>query len=172
MILCSALPVRELFAETILRGSQHQSQTELISLAWVLRNRAQYARYDTGNAGGDLALGEARHLCRAMLADLGCEDVTNGSRIDGNGRIGDNGRADAGPRSQAFQQALACVSLVCDGLVPDPTHGATRAHAHDTEPEWAQHCEATALIGELLFFRGAPDASEQMPAMKACANDR
>lgn len=166
MILCSALPVRELFAETILRGSQHHSQTELISLAWVLRNRAQHARYDSGDADSDLELGEARRLCCGMLADLGCEDVQNGSRIGG------NGNAEFRPDSQAFQQALACISLVCDGLVPDPTHGATRAHAHDMEPEWARHCEATALIGELLFFRGAPDAPEQMPTLKACANDR
>jgi len=58
----------------------------------------------------------------------------------------------------AVNRALACVSLVWDGVVPDPTNGATRVHRHDSFPEWSQNCEATALIGSMLFVRGeAPE---------------
>jgi len=137
---------REEFAHTILKCSQKGDQSELIALAWTLRNRA-------GTANGTAAC-EAVELSRALLADIG---INAGSAPRANG----NGRAGSCLDATAFQQALACVSLVFDGLLPDPTNGASRVHLHDQAPDWASDFEPTALIGPLMFLREDPNA--EMP---------
>ena len=141
MISCSASLIRKLFAETIIHGSPEGSQTELIALAWTLRNRAELVWSETGV----LREADARQMASLMLADLGFGAETPQS----NG----NGHAAHLPEDRTFQQALAFVALVCDGLLPDPTNGASRVHPHNVEPDWAGACEATALIGSLMFFR-------------------
>ncbi len=96
-------------------------------------------------------MAEAEQLSRALLEDMGVVRSRNGG--DG-GHTNGNGASEHPPEDgAAFNRALACVSMVWDGVVADPTNGATRAHPHDEQPDWAQHCEATALIGAMLFFR-------------------
>jgi len=157
MILFCAPPIRQLFAETILKGGQSPSQTELIALAWTLRNRAEQAKHGGGTAEKGMAEVEAQNVCQALLSEIGAGGDRPRVYTNGNG----NGHAaDAATQDSRFQQALACVSLVCDGLVPDPTGGATRVHRHDAAPGWASDCEATALIGDLLFLRSEMGLAE------------
>jgi len=145
MISCSASLIRKLFAETIIHGSPERSQTELIALAWTLRNRAERMQSENGDETGALSEADAREMASGMLSDLGFG--VDAPRTSG------NGHAAHFPEERIFQQALACVALVCDGLLPDPTNGANRVHPHDVEPDWAGDCEATALIGSLMFLR-------------------
>jgi len=157
-----------MFAKTILRSCHGPTQSELIALAWVLRNRA--TQYDTAaHAGTELNDAQAQQMALELGKDLGSEPCKNGASHSGNG----DARASHG--ELAFQQALACVSLVFDGLVPDPTNGANRVHLHDRAPSWAQGCESAALIGSLLLLREdqpstqqdrAPAASSQPSANK------
>lgn len=42
---------------------------------------------------------------------------------------------------------------VCFGELADPTHGATAAHRHTEQPDWANHRIPTALIGPWFFYR-------------------
>lgn len=99
----------------------------------------------------EIGMAEAEQLCRTLLADMGIAGPCD--RAQRNGK-GDNGGASEDPA--AFDRALACVSMVWDGVVADPTNGATRAHPHNEQPDWSEHCQATALIGPMLFFRADP----------------
>ncbi|GAB4520046.1 MAG: hypothetical protein Tsb0010_04330 [Parvularculaceae bacterium] len=57
--------------------------------------------------------------------------------------------------SQRFRRAF---SLALEGIESkaDPTGGATRFHPHDApEPRWTEFVEATALIGDWMFYRPA-----------------
>lgn len=96
----------------------------------------------------EIGMVEAEHLCHTLLADM--DIAVHCDRTQGNG----NGGAVEDPA--ALDRALACVSMVWDGVVADPTNGATRAHRHDEQPDWAEHCQATALIGPMLFFCADP----------------
>ena len=155
MTKCSALSVREFFARTILLVDADQSPTETICLAWTLRNRAERMSEDGGGAG-EVSLAEAEQLSRALLEDMGVVRSPDGAQTNGNG---------ASPHppedGTALNRALACVSMVWDGVVADPTNGATRVHPHYEQPDWAQHCEATALIGAMLFFRAETAGTKQ-----------
>lgn len=143
-----ASAIRESFAHAIVRCSQTGRQSELIALAWTLRNRAQLSRGGVGDAKSEsLNENDARKLASGLLSDMGL--VSAAPTVSSNG----NGHAEHTHGDTTLQQAMACVALVFDGLVPDPTHGASRVHRHDEEPSWANDCEATALIGPLLFFR-------------------
>jgi len=135
-----------MFAETILRCSQASTQSELIALAWVLRNRAEHTALSK-DASSELDATQARQMAWGLLGDIGLEASGNGASQTNNGSAG------AWHGDVSFQQALACVSLVFDGLVPDPTSGANRVHLHDQAPDWSQDCESAALIGSLLFLR-------------------
>ncbi len=158
MTKCSALSVREVFARTILQLDRFQTPTEAISLAWTLRNRAEDLDAIWGRSGIELSIDEARDLCHTLLADLNLSagEKACHAHTNGNGSAATVAHAD----NAAFQRALVCVSMVWDGVVPDPTNGATRVHLHDRQPAWADDCEATALIGPLLFLRSAPVSVE------------
>lgn len=147
MLASSASAIRETLAETLLRCAQTQSQSELIALAWTLRNRVERA---VNNASDEAFLDPAEVLkvSEALLADVGVDVAREINGPQANGHT--TGSQD---EEMAFRQALACVSLVFDGLIPDPTNGASRVHPHDQAPAWAGDCEATALIGPLLFLR-------------------
>lgn len=154
MLTSSASAIRETLAGTVLKCAQTQGQSELIALAWALRNRVERTR----NGADDEAVPDAEEVSRvsqALLADISAEAAPESSKAHG------NGHAKNLPHDEmAFQQALACVSLVFDGLLPDPTNGASRVHPHDQAPAWAGHCEATALIGPLLFLRESSDSED------------
>ncbi|WP_147361534.1 hypothetical protein [Dichotomicrobium thermohalophilum] len=142
-----------MFAEAILKCSHTHGQSELIALAWTLRNNVERAKHA---ADDEIILdpAEARELSRSLLADVGADDAPRPAEVQG------NGQADPQHDEMAFQQALACVSLVFDGLLPDPTNGASRVHPHDQAPAWANEFEATALIGPLLFLRECSGSEE------------
>jgi len=146
MLVSVASAIKNRLAETILRCSQAGGQSELIALAWSLRNRAQTV-LGHGNDARPISEADAESLTRAMFTDVGLDTAEAAGRQNG------HGRAAGATDSVAFQQAQACISLVFDGLVPDPTNGASRVHRHDQEPCWANACEATALIGPLMFLR-------------------
>jgi len=146
MLASPASAVRELFADVVLRCRQTGGQSELIALAWALRNRAGGANVTTESEAGDVG--------RALLADIGIEPQPEGHPANG------NGHAASWHDQTDFQQALACVSLVFDGLLPDPTHGASRVHPHDQAPAWANDFEPTALIGPLMFLREQSDSDD------------
>ena len=57
------------------------------------------------------------------------------------------------PLSRAQLRAMARVCRVAAGEEADITRGATRCHRHDEAPRWARSAEATALIGDLIFYR-------------------
>ncbi len=153
----TASAVREAFAEAILGCSQTGNQSELIALAWTLRNRAEQMCSKTQDETGLDAI-TARQLAQSLLADVGIE-----AQRSANG----NGRARYTENSIAFDQALACVSLVLDGLLPDPTDGASRVHPHDQAPPWAKDFEATALIGPLMFLRERPETAQTSSQVKS-----
>ncbi len=154
MLASLASAIRTAFAETILKCSGARRQSELIALAWVLRNRAERLS-DGADEEKILDPVAARNLGKALLADVGVERDGEANAANGNGHAGYD------DDMMAFHQALACVSLVFDGLVPDPTHGASRVHPHDQAPCWARDFEATALIGPLLFLREETDGQER-----------
>lgn len=54
-------------------------------------------------------------------------------------------------------RAIAALSRVLAGSVPDPTRGATRFHCHQEDPAWAAAMEIRAAIGPYLFYGGADD---------------
>ncbi len=54
-------------------------------------------------------------------------------------------------RHQALAMSAACQAVA--GEVLDPTRGATRCHRHDTEPDWAAAHVATAILGDVVFYR-------------------
>lgn len=65
------------------------------------------------------------------------------------------GRWSAKFASRRFRRAF---SLVLEGFESktDPTGGATRFHPHDApEPGWTEFMEATALIGDWVFYKPA-----------------
>lgn len=156
MTKCSALSVREFIARTILKINGAQSPTEIICLAWTLRNRAAHMGDGAGEPG-EIGMPEAEHLCQGLLADMGLAESAGAAAANGNGS-GNGGNGVAAVDAVALDRALACVSMVWDGVVADPTNGATRVHLHNEEPDWAEHCQATALIGAMLFFRTGPAA--------------
>lgn len=147
MTKCSALSVREFLSRAILQVAGDQSPTETICLAWTLRNLAERMS-ESGSEPREIEMAEAERLCQRLFADMGLTEVPNGAHANGNS-------ADYGTAADqaALNRALACISMVWDGVIADPTNGATRVHPHDAQPDWAQHCEATALIGAMLFFR-------------------
>lgn len=66
--------------------------------------------------------------------------------------VGNGTAADADFSDPAFCRALATLCLVAAGDVGDPTHGATRFHAHDEDPDWASGLPPSALIGRYFFY--------------------
>jgi hypothetical protein len=54
---------------------------------------------------------------------------------------------------QDFCRAFAILCQVWAGDRSDPTAGATSAHRHDEEADWAETASATALIGPWIFYR-------------------
>jgi len=150
MLASFASAVHDMLADAILRSSRTQSQSELIALAWTLRNNVERARPDADT--GALDPEQARGLTESLITDTKAETVSCGPTNQTNGHAGEH------YSDMTFRQALACVSLVFDGLVPDPTHGATRVHPHDQMPCWSKDFEATALIGPLMFLRERPNA--------------
>jgi len=157
MTKSSALSVREFIARAILEIDGEQSPTETICLAWTLRNRAAHMSEGAGDPS-EIGMAEAEHLCQDLLADMGLADMwlaksPGAAAADGNG-----GNGAAAADAAALNRALACVSMVWDGVVADPTNGATRVHLHNEEPDWAENCQATALMGAMLFFRAEPAA--------------
>lgn len=52
-----------------------------------------------------------------------------------------------------YCQVFATLCRVWSGDFSDPTNGATVAHRHDEEPDWADQAVATALIGPWIFYR-------------------
>jgi hypothetical protein len=152
MLASFASAVHDMLADAILRSSRTQSQSELIALAWTLRNGLERARPDADALTLDPE--QARKLTESLMTDtqaasVSCEQTTP-----------TNCDAREAYTDMTFRQALACVSLVFDGLVPDPTHGATRAHPHDQMPNWSKDFEATALIGPLMFLRERANAQQ------------
>ena len=148
MIASLGATIHDILADAVLRGSRTRGQSELIALAWTLRNRAERAIPGAESVVLDPA--QAREFGQRLLADAGVENEPEALT---------NGKAQHHDE-MAYQQALACVSLVFDGLVPDPTSGATRVHPHDQAPCWAEDFEATALIGPLMFLRERADAED------------
>ena len=59
-----------------------------------------------------------------------------------------------------FRRALVAVLLVVSGLRRDRTQGATRFHAHDETPGWAEGETPKALIGRHFFYAPRLPASE------------
>jgi len=109
-----------------------------------------------GHTIRELSLERASEVCQGLRTDMGLEPCAHDQKHKS------NGKDVFGPTSdKRFQQALTCVSLVFDGAVPDPTNGASRVHPHDQQPAWAQSCEPTALIGDLLFFKTHASAREK-----------
>ena len=51
-----------------------------------------------------------------------------------------------------FCRVLGLAARILAGEVPDPTRGATRFHAHDELPAWAEERMPCALIGGHLFY--------------------
>jgi hypothetical protein len=107
---------------------------------------------------------EVSKVSEALLADVGVDVAREINGPQANGHT-----TGSQHEEMAFQQALACVSLVFDGLLPDPTNGASRVHPHDQAPAWAGDCEATALIGPLLFLRERSES--EGPGRTGCSEN-
>jgi len=163
MIPGSASDIRACFAEAIQKCSHTGSQSELIALAWTLRNRAASTADGTALDGGITRV-EALELSRGLLADVGADAVIEPPCANG-------GEHTSLPHAETgLQQAIACVSLVFDGLLPDPTNGASRVHPHDQAPDWADDFQATALIGPLMFLR-EPSEDREEPKHSTTSQD-
>jgi hypothetical protein len=52
-----------------------------------------------------------------------------------------------------YCRVFATLCRVWSGDFSDPTSGATLAHRHDEQPDWAERAVATALIGPWIFYR-------------------
>ncbi len=103
----------------------------------------------------DEAAGESEEG-RAALA-WALVNAREGLGARGESEAGDGAAADADFCDPAFCRALATLCLVAAGDISDPTHGATRFHAHDEDPDWARGSAPSALIGRHFFY--APPSS-------------
>jgi hypothetical protein len=136
-----------LFADTINRVSRCEIAGEVISLAWTMRNRLNELRGLDGDGTPHLL---AIRVCDEVLVDVG---------------IGHNGThpvvqhrpclvVASNSRTTAKRDLVeAYVRMVWEGLLPDPTQGASRVQHHEHKSRLDRAWEPTALIGALLFFR-------------------
>lgn len=152
-------PVLRLLAQGLYLAGRQASPTEMLCLAWVLRNRMKalpQCSADSKTAPDELA--QARTACCGLLEDLDA----NPAELQ---------TLQSGFNDFAFCRAFGYVCLVWEGTVPDPTGGATRLHRHDRQPVWATAANPTALIGPFIFFRPEPlrpDRSSFPPAGRSC----
>ena len=128
-------------AERVFQFAHNQPQIAYQALVWVLLRRCQALRCGNGERVKMAArqdLSDVNGLCEALFAvDMKSGDVRTHSRM-------------TGPQ---FSQCLATVCLTLHGDLADPTAGATHFHHHRDDPDWAQHIQAVALIGDYFFYK-------------------
>jgi len=66
-------------------------------------------------------------------------------------------------RAHILAMSVACRAVA--GEIFDPTQGATRCHRHDMEPDWAAAHVATAILGDVVFYK-AQDHQNDMISNK------
>jgi N-acetylmuramoyl-L-alanine amidase len=114
------------------RGESWRGQ---VAIAWVIRNRAARG----GWWGNSIA-----SCCRKRGAFAGW------SPTDPTRALIRRLRSDT---DALFRQCLAAAAAVLTGLEPDPTQGATYAHAIQDTPAWAEGQTPCATIGTRHFYR-------------------
>lgn len=137
----------DLFVTTIGRVSRCEIAGEVICLAWTMRNRIGELR---GNADASRDL--VRYVCDELLEDIGMRDHANGVHQHSQYKVASVSAAN-GSGTVKRDLIAAYVRLVWEGLLPDPTNGASRAQHHEHASQLDRAWEPTALIGALLFFR-------------------
>ena len=111
--------------------------------------------------GREPTLGEVAALAD-MMAHLGPRESAEGLVAIGWALINRYGGAEEAETVLPFPRERRCGAYFCRvlglaarilaGELPDPTFGATRFHAHDELPAWAEERMPCALIGGHLFY--------------------
>jgi len=94
-------------------------------------------------------------LAKTHLAGFGCPHPVYGSGDWASACVEVTNipfHPDAGmSRAQVLAMSVACQAVA--GEIFDPTQGATRCHRHDIEPDWAAAHVATAILGDVVFYK-------------------
>jgi hypothetical protein len=102
------------------------------SLAWVIRNRLEWASAACG------AIPDLARTCRDVLLEA------LGPR---------HGAAHSDLPNREWRRLYALNCLVWTGDLADQTGGAISCHRHDATKKWAKERVPTALLGPFIFYR-------------------
>ena len=124
----------EMVARTVFGEARGESVRGQEAVAWTIRNRVERPRW----WGKDLI-----SVCRrpyqysCWLPDDPNLAVLKAGTFD----------------HPAFRVAWAVATYVLEGLVEDPTHGATHYHTLGVRPSWADSLEVVLELGRHRFYR-------------------
>ena len=148
--------IRELVIRTLL-GESNRTQEGMVSVAHVMKNRADSLAYGNQNGG----------LMRAILSP---KQFSMWNNDDPKLRALAAG-VKAIPTSDAnYQRAAAIADGVFGGTIPDTTNGATFYHTPDVHPAWSEGKTPVATIGGHYFYKlplGSSGAPGDLPAPAA-----
>lgn len=126
------------------RGEGHQG---MVAVAWTIRNRVEMDLHNDGKPDwwGEGYVG----VCKAPW-QFSCwnKNDPNYAYLSGQKQI---------PAAQFMAAREAAVAVV-DGLVADPTLGATHYYSTSMRvaPKWAAKATKTVQLGRHLFFKNVP----------------
>jgi hypothetical protein len=121
-------------ARTIALMDEGEPEHVRASLAWLIRNRLQFAA-TTANTPPCVV-----KTCKQIVREAV-------------GRLKASKPAEDFLPNVDWCRLFAVTCQVWAGDLPDQTGGATFCHRHDRAPAWAKKRAPTALIGPYLFYR-------------------
>jgi spore germination cell wall hydrolase CwlJ-like protein len=134
---------RDILARTLWGEARGEGQMGQIAVAWTIRNRVNDGKAKSwwGEGYAGVCLAPSQFSCWN-------KNDPNYPFLSGISQI------HAGELSRCRKAADAVV----DGVVSDPTGGATHYYAASMRkaPAWADRAKQTALIGNHLFFKDVP----------------
>ena len=148
--------IRELVIRTLL-GESNRTQEGMVSVAHVMKNRADSMAYGNQNGGLMKAILSPKQFSMWNNDDPKLRALAAGVK--------------AIPTSDAnYQRAAAIADGVFGGTIPDTTNGATFYHTPDVHPAWSEGKTPVATIGGHYFYKlplGASGAPGDLPAPAA-----
>lgn len=134
----------ETLTKTVWAEARGEGEKGMVAVAWAIRNRVET---DLGKDGRPDWWGEGYEgVCKCKW-QFSCwnNNDPNYKYLVGAKKI---------PGTE-YLRAFTCANSVVNGLVPDPTGGATHYYSISSvyRPAWAKHGEFACRIGNHIFFR-------------------